>query len=92
MRSWRIPSSGCCERRSACCRRIVSRLVLVIDQFEELFTLVADEDERRRFLENLVAAIDDPYGRVLTVLTLRADSYHRPLATGSSLSASAPAS
>ena len=59
-----------------------SRLVLVIDQFEELFTLVADEDERRRFLENLVAAIDDPYGRVLIVLTLRADSYYRPLSYG----------
>ena len=57
-----------------------SRLVLVIDQFEELFTLVADEDERQRFLANLVAAIDDPQGRVLVVITLRADAYHRPLA------------
>ena len=47
-----------------------SRLVLVIDQFEELFTLVADEDERQRFLANLVAAIDDPQGRVLVVITL----------------------
>ena len=59
-----------------------SRLVLVIDQFEELFSLVADEGERQRFLANLVAAIDDPQGRVLTVLTLRADAYHRPLAYG----------
>ena len=56
-----------------------SRLVLVIDQFEELFTLVEDEAERRRFLANLVAALDDPHGRVVVVLTLRADSYHRPL-------------
>ena len=39
------PSSVCCERRSACCPTI-ARLVLVIDQFEELFTLVADEEER----------------------------------------------
>ena len=59
-----------------------SRLVLVIDQFEELFSLVADEDERQRFLANLIAAIDDPQGRVLTVITLRADAYHRPLAYG----------
>jgi basic membrane lipoprotein Med (substrate-binding protein (PBP1-ABC) superfamily)/DNA-binding SARP family transcriptional activator len=59
-----------------------SRLVLVIDQFEELFTLVADEAERQRFLTNLVTAIDDPQGRVLVVLTLRADAYHLPLAHG----------
>ena len=59
-----------------------TRLVLLIDQFEELFTLVDDEAERRRFLANLVAAVDDPQGRVLVVLTLRADSYHRPLAYG----------
>ena len=56
-----------------------SRLVLVIDQFEELFTLVEDESERRRFLANLVAALDDPHARVVVILTLRADSYHRPL-------------
>ncbi len=59
-----------------------SRLVLVIDQFEELFSLVADEGERQRFLANLIAAIDDPQGRVLTVITLRADAYHHPLAYG----------
>jgi basic membrane lipoprotein Med (substrate-binding protein (PBP1-ABC) superfamily)/DNA-binding SARP family transcriptional activator len=58
------------------------RLVLVIDQFEELFTLIDDEAERSRFLANLVTAVDDPQGRVLVVLTLRADSYHRPLAYG----------
>ncbi len=57
----------------------MSRLVLVIDQFEELFTLVDDETERRRFLANLVAALDDPHARVVVILTLRADSYHRPL-------------
>ena len=54
--------------------------MLVIDQFEELFTLVDDDQERRRFLANLVAALDDPLGRVMVVVTLRADSYHRPLA------------
>ena len=63
----------------ACCPTTASRLVLVIDQFEELFTLVEDETERRRFLANLVAALDDPHGRMVVILTLRADSYHRPL-------------
>ena len=57
-----------------------ARLVLVIDQFEELFTLVGDETERQRFLANLVAALAEPGGRLLVLLTLRADSYHHPLA------------
>jgi basic membrane lipoprotein Med (substrate-binding protein (PBP1-ABC) superfamily) len=57
-----------------------ARLVLVIDQFEELFTLVDDADVRQRFLANLVTVIDDPHGRVMVVLTMRADAYHHPLA------------
>ena len=56
-----------------------SRLLLIIDQFEELFTLVGDETVRQRFLDQIVAAVDDPYGRVLVVLTLRADFYRRAL-------------
>ena len=53
-------------------------LLLVIDQFEELFTL-STERTRRRFLENLVTAVTDPRSRVRVVLTLRADFYDRPL-------------
>lgn len=53
-------------------------LLLVVDQFEELFTL-ATERTRRRFLENLVTAVTDPRSRVRVVLTLRADFYDRPL-------------
>ncbi|RZQ65866.1 PD40 domain-containing protein [Amycolatopsis suaedae] len=48
-------------------------LVLVVDQFEELFTLCADEDERRRFLAALCAA--DSGFRV--VIGVRADFYQR---------------
>jgi basic membrane lipoprotein Med (substrate-binding protein (PBP1-ABC) superfamily) len=55
------------------------RLLLVIDQFEELFTLVDDEAERVAFLDLLAPALDDPRGRVMVVLTLRADFYDRPL-------------
>ena len=55
------------------------RLVLLIDQFEELFTLVSDEEVRQRFLANLGVALDDPRGRLVVVLTLRADFYDRPL-------------
>ncbi|MCZ6506323.1 MAG: BTAD domain-containing putative transcriptional regulator [Actinobacteria bacterium] len=57
-----------------------SRLLLVIDQFEELFTLVEDDDERSRFISNLLPVMDDPHRRVTVVLTLRADFYDRPLA------------
>ncbi len=51
------------------------RLLLVVDQFEELFTLCKDEGEQQAFVDNLLyAATDD--GVVTLVLTLRADFYH----------------
>ena len=56
-----------------------ARLLLVIDQFEELFTLVETEAERQRFIDLLGPALDDPRGRVRVLLTLRADFYERPL-------------
>jgi serine/threonine protein kinase/WD40 repeat protein len=51
------------------------QLVLVVDQFEECWTL-ADEVERERFLGTVVAA--GSYG-VRCVTTVRADLYDRPL-------------
>jgi WD40 repeat protein/class 3 adenylate cyclase len=64
-------------------RRLVSepegRVVLVVDQAEELFTLTADEEERRRFIDLLATAASEPRGPVLVVLTLRADFYDRPM-------------
>ena len=54
------------------------RLVLAIDQFEEVFS-VADEQVRRRFLGALAAAVTEPDGQLVVVLTLRADFYDRPL-------------
>ncbi|MEZ4733274.1 MAG: effector-associated domain EAD1-containing protein [Caldilineaceae bacterium] len=51
------------------------RLLLLVDQFEELFTLCKDEGEQQAFVDNLLhAATDD--GVVTLVLTLRADFYH----------------
>jgi basic membrane lipoprotein Med (substrate-binding protein (PBP1-ABC) superfamily)/DNA-binding SARP family transcriptional activator len=55
------------------------RLLLVIDQFEELFTLVESEGERSRFIRNLEVALGDPHGRIVVVIALRADFYDRPL-------------
>ena len=56
-----------------------SRLLLLIDQFEELYTLTADPARRQAFHELLVAAATDPGSRVHVVLTLRADHLDRPL-------------
>jgi hypothetical protein len=53
-----------------------AELLLFVDQFEELFSLVA-EGYRAKFVELLAAAAEAP--RVRTVVTMRADFYHRCL-------------
>jgi DNA-binding SARP family transcriptional activator/energy-coupling factor transporter ATP-binding protein EcfA2 len=55
------------------------QLLLVIDQFEELFTLVEDRAEMERFLEGLYIAAIDRRSPLRVVVTLRADFYDRPL-------------
>lgn len=52
-------------------------LLLVVDQFEELFTLVAEAD-RKAFVALLAAATAGD-SRLRVVVTLRADFYDRPL-------------
>ena len=54
-------------------------LVLVIDQFEELFTLTDDGVERAHFLGLLVTALLDARSRLRLIITLRADFTDRPL-------------
>ncbi len=56
-----------------------SELLLVVDQLEEVFTLVESEDRRQRFLSTLELAVRDPRSRLRVVVTLRADFYDRPL-------------
>lgn len=46
------------------------RFLLVVDQFEEVFTLCFKEEERRRFIELLTQC---PEGRLAIVTTMRAD-------------------
>lgn len=54
-----------------------TRLLLVIDQFEEVFTLCHSEEDRVQFLDNILHAATVPDGRCVVVLTLRADFYPR---------------
>lgn len=56
-----------------------TQLLLVIDQFEEVFTQLTDEDERRHLLALLLTASQDANSRVRLITTLRADFYDRPL-------------
>ena len=52
-----------------------TKLLLLVDQFEETFTLCKDADERKAFIENLLSLADDE-GSARVVITLRADFYH----------------
>jgi WD40 repeat protein len=53
------------------------RVLLVVDQLEELFTSCRSEGERAAFAETLVRAGTDPEGRAAVVVALRADFYGR---------------
>jgi WD40 repeat protein/transcriptional regulator with XRE-family HTH domain len=52
-----------------------AHLLLVIDQFEELFALCRSEAERASFITNLLTAASETDGPILVVMTLRADFY-----------------
>ncbi len=52
-------------------------LVLLIDQFEEVFTLCKDEAQRQALIDNLLYAAREPAGQTAVVLTLRSDFYGR---------------
>ena len=49
-----------------------ARLLLVVDQFEEMFTLSRVE-ERQRFIELLTQVSEEPHPRLAIVITMRAD-------------------
>ncbi len=52
------------------------RLLLIVDQFEELFTACKDEHEQRAFVDNLLyASASETHGQVIVVIALRADFY-----------------
>lgn len=60
-------------------KRSGTKVVLTVDQFEELFAQSLPEDERQHFIDLLVIAATEPGGPVVVLSTLRADFYDRPL-------------
>ncbi len=56
-----------------------SGLILVVDQFEEVFTLCSDAGERQRFLSCLLDPLADGELRLKVILTLRIDFLSRCL-------------
>jgi DNA-binding SARP family transcriptional activator/ABC-type glycerol-3-phosphate transport system substrate-binding protein len=55
------------------------RILLVVDQFEELFTSITPDDVADRFARNLAEAAEDPHSQLTTVVTVRADFLDGPL-------------
>jgi hypothetical protein len=51
------------------------RLVVIVDQFEEVFTLCRKEELREALIRNLLYAAKVAQGQTLVILTMRADFY-----------------
>ncbi|MDP8957524.1 MAG: hypothetical protein M3N24_11345 [Actinomycetota bacterium] len=58
-------------------RPVAEQLLVVVDQFEELFTLCRDDAVRRTFVATLLGATRRIDARTVVVITMRADFYHR---------------
>ncbi len=75
------PGSADPDQLRAAARQALARLpgagqiTLVVDQFEELFTLCHDWRSRERFIDCLLAIAGDDDGDVRLVLAVRADFY-----------------
>lgn len=61
----------------AYCRKTKRRILLFIDQFEEIYTLGADPAERAAFAACLTGAADDASSPVRVVLAIRSDFLDR---------------
>jgi WD40 repeat protein len=48
-------------------------LILIVDQFEEIFTLCDNADDRFSFVENIMNAVRDPTGHTFAIIALRSD-------------------
>jgi WD40 repeat protein len=74
---WRVvtlrPRDGMAKIDAALAERGAAALLLVVDQFEEVFTDVADKDTRALFVRRLWALADGASSGVSVVATLRVD-------------------
>lgn len=59
--------------------RKYERLLIVVDQFEEIFTLCRNEKIREKFLKLLFSILPDASTRTSLILTLRADFFDQAL-------------
>ena len=53
------------------------RLLVAVDQLEELFTACRSDHQRAAFVDEIARAATDPEGRAVVVVALRADFYGR---------------
>jgi serine/threonine protein kinase len=58
-------------------RREKKNILLFVDQFEELYTLVPDAAERKAFTASLAAVADDPTSPIRLVISIRSDFLDR---------------
>ena len=61
--------------------RAEASVLLFVDQLEELYTMVEDAEERRRFMQAICMAADDPVSPVRVIFSLR-EEYISRLAEG----------
>jgi WD40 repeat protein len=73
----RQPATVTLVVRQILATRAAERVLIVVDQFEEVFTLCADEQERLAFIDCLVRAAAERDGLVRVVLGVRADFFAR---------------
>lgn len=50
-------------------------VVIVVDQFEDLFTLCNDKKAQRAFIANLINVVQEPGAMHIVIITMRSDSY-----------------
>ncbi len=57
--------------------RLKSKVLLFVDQLEELYTMVSDPADQRLFMEAICSAADDPLGPARVIFTVREDFLSR---------------
>lgn len=70
---WRAEPGRLGEHLRAYCRDRDRRLLVFVDQFEELHTLCDDSDERQAFIACIHGLADDPSSPLRVVIALRSD-------------------